>query len=815
MAIYNAPESLHVGNGVETVFGFTFPYLRPQDIAVTVNGAPTDWVLVGTAQVSINPAPEAGATIRIYRDTPAQFPAFLFSTGVPMLPRYIDENNRQLLYALQEGLLQYAQTQALAAEALALAKQARADAAAAAASAAQQAANIRRTLRVSGSAPEIAVLPSVSARAGKILGFDSAGNPVGTIPAAGSGAELALILADTSDPQLGATIAGRAVVAVGSVEALRLQPQRPDLLFYVSSYYPNGATGGGVWRWDTTSTLPDDYGSILAVPGVVAGRFIRVNRGSVVSLYDYGVRASNTGLDNRLRMTALYRSLHGSANTVVWIDEDFPVDSSTPIIVPADTHTVGARGTLVPVLELPLQPASVAAQPDGTFLCYGGIFAGGDPITKRRYSETLFPYRGRNTWTGVKIRNRNNLGAALGYSLHGMITHGGISVYVDCEVYDMPNTGIVTTMYREAHYIRTKCNGNGMLGGGGARNGISNTSTYSVQSGVFPEEDRTTRLSVLGGQYMRNYEEGIQFANCPLVWIEGPDCRFNLDRAIEGDTAYPQASKTRPNDQIHIYGADCRGVPGTSNYSISLGDGFNKDVFIGDDCKFGGCTQTAVSASCSAGGSFTFSGRNTFELELLNARNGCHAMYINAGRIDLSSGFTIRGAHSRTALNASMLVTNNDLGGGSLVIGQYDSDVEFLHAVSGRVNTTCRVLSGVCPTGRSHVLLTLTADTPLIELSNLSGGLNSSAGTDQGLLRLLGLATFTLDELRLSGIRPTAAGAVRYPVAHSADARAGSILRILSHGNYWWDFTFPTGNRLTALAGVAAKTSVLDMPVLA
>lgn len=208
MAIYDAPESLHVGTGSETVFGFNWPYLLPRDLRVTVNGIAVVTVLASPNQVAIVPAPAALSIVRIYRNTPAQNPTYLFATGIPMLPKYIDGNNKQLLYALQEGLLQFAKTQAVADAALAAAQAAQLAAEQAAASAAQQAANIRRTVRVSGSDPELPVLPPVAARANKVLGFDANGNPVGILPATGSGTELALDLANPNNPALGAGMLG-------------------------------------------------------------------------------------------------------------------------------------------------------------------------------------------------------------------------------------------------------------------------------------------------------------------------------------------------------------------------------------------------------------------------------------------------------------------------------------------------------------------------------------------------------------------------------------------------------------------------------
>lgn len=621
-------------------------------------------------------------------------------------------------------------------------------------------------------------------------------------------------LADPFNPLHGATMLGRGVVAIDGVDALLDQPRRTDLLYWPVSYYAGGTTGGRTWRWNPSSTEADDYGSIRAVPGVPVGRFECIRSNRAISAYEYGVRASNTGTENRLRLRALFKRLQGSANTVSLIDENFIVDASAPIIVPADTTVKWGKGKLNPVFESPLPAASTAANVDGTFKCYGGIFATGDAVTGNRYSETNFVIMGRITWIEVKIGNANGLTTTNLNFLHGIVAHGGINVYVDCEIDDMPNNGIATAMFREAHYIRTKCRRCGLAGGGFARNGISNTSTYSYPAFTFPVDDRTTKLTVLNGEYSANYEEGIQFANVPFVWIEGPDCRNNLDRAIEGDTAYAQGSQTRPNDQIRIIGADCRGVPGSTNYSISLNDGFNKDAYI-DECRFGGGRLTEVSANCSAVGSFTFGSRNKFDLTSTGLLGGCHAIYVNAGLIDLMAGFVIRGNHDRSSFGAVMISANNDIGGGDVLIGPVDSDVKFLHAGTAKFATVFKSHEVTCPTARSLYQLTLTGNASLVELVESAGLLNQEAATDQGLVRILGLQTFTLAKLVLRGHTGDVNAATRYPIVTPADAVVGSVLRLFSSGNYWKDYSYPFGERLTSVIGLALKTSANDLPVLA
>ena len=212
MAIYDAPESLHVGTGVETVFGFNWPYLLPRDLLVTLNGTPVPTVLASSNQVVVTPAPAAGTIVRIFRNTPAQNPTYLFASGIPMLPRYIDGNNKQLLYALQEGLLEFQYARDRADDAYDIASIARAEAARALATSELAVttvnAGLSRTLRARMSDPPIPELPPYMARAGKVLGFDAQGNPVGTVPQSGSGTELALDLANFQTEGLGAGMVG-------------------------------------------------------------------------------------------------------------------------------------------------------------------------------------------------------------------------------------------------------------------------------------------------------------------------------------------------------------------------------------------------------------------------------------------------------------------------------------------------------------------------------------------------------------------------------------------------------------------------------
>lgn len=97
-------EDFYTGDGSTRDFQVTFTYLSQADVFVQVNGASVGFVWNSTGIVRLDAAPAVGAAIRIYRSTPAQTTAHSFEGGVPFLPRFVDENNKQLLFVVQEAV---------------------------------------------------------------------------------------------------------------------------------------------------------------------------------------------------------------------------------------------------------------------------------------------------------------------------------------------------------------------------------------------------------------------------------------------------------------------------------------------------------------------------------------------------------------------------------------------------------------------------------------------------------------------------------------------------------------------------------------
>lgn len=161
------------GDGATTIFDFDFPYQKQDEIFVSVNDVlvPYTWVAGSTHSVQVIPAPALNTRVRIYRSTRAYTPLYLFAGGVPFLPRYVDENAKQLLYALQEGVNLF--------EGVAETAQDR----------------LNRAVRAVPTEPVLDFLPAPADRAGKLLSFNGEGQPITVAPAGGSATELALALA--------------------------------------------------------------------------------------------------------------------------------------------------------------------------------------------------------------------------------------------------------------------------------------------------------------------------------------------------------------------------------------------------------------------------------------------------------------------------------------------------------------------------------------------------------------------------------------------------------------------------------------------
>lgn len=84
---------------------------------------------------------------------------------------------------------------------------------------------------------------------------------------------------DLANPDKGAAIVARGVVAVDSIADLLALPEgqrKEGLRYLVKGYHAGSDIGGGEFYWDAASTKAGNGGTVFDVSGVAAGRWIRV-----------------------------------------------------------------------------------------------------------------------------------------------------------------------------------------------------------------------------------------------------------------------------------------------------------------------------------------------------------------------------------------------------------------------------------------------------------------------------------------------------------------------------------------------------------
>ena len=96
-------EHFYTGNNSTTDYSFTFPYLLETDIKVTLDTiATTAYTLPNSTTIRFNSAPATGVDIHIYRDTNVDTAKAVFAAGSSVRAADLNDNQDQVLYALQE-----------------------------------------------------------------------------------------------------------------------------------------------------------------------------------------------------------------------------------------------------------------------------------------------------------------------------------------------------------------------------------------------------------------------------------------------------------------------------------------------------------------------------------------------------------------------------------------------------------------------------------------------------------------------------------------------------------------------------------------
>jgi len=104
-----ATEKTYNGDGSDTTFDITFPYLTHADIGVSVGGVTktvgTDYTISGNT-VTFGTAPASGTdNVKLYRNTNIDTAEHEYAAGSSITAASLNENQKQALYAIEEAKL--------------------------------------------------------------------------------------------------------------------------------------------------------------------------------------------------------------------------------------------------------------------------------------------------------------------------------------------------------------------------------------------------------------------------------------------------------------------------------------------------------------------------------------------------------------------------------------------------------------------------------------------------------------------------------------------------------------------------------------
>lgn len=252
-------ENLYKGDGYNSLFPFTFQYVKADDVKVSINDIDTnEYSLSNATTVQLAAAPPLGSTVRVYRETDTTAVPSTFYSGSTITAKGLNDNFAQTLFVAQE--VQDAQANALNSIEVAEAAQTAADNATATAESATAAANV---------AIDTANAATTTALAAQTASTTAEANASAALTAASAAEDNIQEAIDASDAAVAAsnavvdTAAGAETTANNALVVANQAAADVDALELLISEGPvtsvNGQTGTVVLA---TSDLTNDSGYI-------------------------------------------------------------------------------------------------------------------------------------------------------------------------------------------------------------------------------------------------------------------------------------------------------------------------------------------------------------------------------------------------------------------------------------------------------------------------------------------------------------------------------------------------------------------------
>ncbi|EQA1593827.1 TPA: phage tail fiber protein [Enterobacter hormaechei] len=299
------PYIIYNANGLTTVFPFEFYIINAGDIQVSINGTPVSsgYSVSGVGNVTggdvifITP-PAAGTVVMLERVVPT-YRLTDYQDNGDLLADTVNKDFDRLWMAIQRSFiyLGLALRRPLLggpfnAEGYRIEKLADpVNPQDAATKRYIDNVSLVRALRVPESS--IPTLAPAEHRANKLLGFNSAGDPVFVSPPSGSASDVML--------QLAASDGYKYIGECPDISTLRsIEPTTLGQLIRVKNYYSDKFGGGGFFRSVNPGSLVEDGGLYIKTSGGAVWR--RCVKNKQVSTEEYGCWDGNTGSDNSARL---------------------------------------------------------------------------------------------------------------------------------------------------------------------------------------------------------------------------------------------------------------------------------------------------------------------------------------------------------------------------------------------------------------------------------------------------------------------------------------------------------------------------------
>lgn len=243
----------------------------------------------------------------------------------------------------------------------------------------------------------------------------------------------------------GAALVGQGVMAVDSIADLLALPagqRKEGLRYLVKGYHAGSDVGGGEFYWDASSTAVGNDGTVIAVPGLETGRFIRLLANNCTDTRQWGMPGSLSPQDLARRMQTMWDWCAAQRVKAILCPDTFVLDRytgrpdpSSALLLPANLNVhfeLGCKITKVPFVEETIQTfyRIISVLSTSTDIIGTGtleIDGQGDTVTwYNEHNHCIFFYACRDVdFSSLEIVAYNAMGDCV--SLSGQNNVGGLT----------------------------------------------------------------------------------------------------------------------------------------------------------------------------------------------------------------------------------------------------------------------------------------------------------------------------------------------------------------------------------------------------